>query len=78
MQVSALREIANDLPFFKTVGDREKLLGVIGALALQRISLSKASEIMAMEREAFLGLLDAMGVEYSYLEERDVEIERIW
>jgi len=31
MQVSPLREIANELPFFKTVDDREKLLGVVGA-----------------------------------------------
>lgn len=51
MQVSPLREIAKDLPFFKTVDDREMLLGVVGALVLRRISLSKASEIMGMERE---------------------------
>jgi hypothetical protein len=50
MQISPLREIANELPFFKTVDDREKLLGVIGALVLREISLSKASEIMGMER----------------------------
>jgi hypothetical protein len=51
MQISPLKEIANELPFFKTVNDREKLLGVIGALALRKISLSKASEIMGIERE---------------------------
>jgi len=50
MQISPLREIANELPFFKPVDDREKLLGVIGALVLRKISLSKASEIMGMER----------------------------
>jgi hypothetical protein len=50
MQISPLREIANELPFFKTVDDREKLLGVIGALVLRKIILSKASEIMGMER----------------------------
>jgi predicted HTH domain antitoxin len=78
MQISPLREIANELPFFKSVDDREKLLGVIGALVLRRISLSKASEIMGMEREPFLGLLDAMKLEYSYLEEQDVETEKKW
>jgi predicted HTH domain antitoxin len=78
MQVSPLREIAKDLPFFKTVDDREKLLGVVGALVLRRISLSKASEIMGMERERFLGLLDATGLEYSYLEDQDVNVERKW
>ena len=78
MQVSPLREIANELPFFKTVDDREKLLGVVGALVLRKISLSKASEIMGMERERFLGLLDAMKLEYSYLKDQDVEVERKW
>jgi predicted HTH domain antitoxin len=78
MQVSPLKEIAKDLPFFKTVDDREKLLGVVGALVLRRISLSKASEIMGMERESFLGLLDAMRLEYSYLEEQDIDVERKW
>ncbi len=78
MQISPLREIANELPFFKTVNDREKLLGVIGALVLRKISLSKASEIMGIERERFLGLLDGMKLEYSYLEDRDVEVEKKW
>lgn len=78
MDISPLREIANELPFFKSVDDREKLLGVIGALVLRRISLGKASEIMGMGREAFLGLLDAMKLEYSYLEEQDVETEKRW
>jgi len=78
MQLFPLREIANELPFFKTVDDREKLLGVIGALVLRRISLSKASEIMGMERERFLGLLDGMKLGYSYLEDQDVEMERKW
>ena len=76
MQASPLREIAKELPFFKSLDDREKLLGVLGALVLRRISLSKASEIMGMETEKFLGMLDAMNLEYSYLEEEDVEVER--
>lgn len=40
MQVSPLKEIAKDLPFFKTLDDREKLLGVLGALVLRRIKAS--------------------------------------
>ena len=72
MDVSPLKEIANELPFFKTVDDREKLLGVIGALVLRKITLGKASEIMGMEKERFLGLLDAMNLEYSYLEDQDI------
>ena len=33
-------------------------------------------EIMGMERERFLGLLDAMKLEYSYLEDEDVVVEK--
>ncbi|MCD4674709.1 MAG: hypothetical protein K8S18_01775 [Desulfobacula sp.] len=73
-----MREIANELPFFKTADDREKLLGVIGALVLRKISFSKASEIMGMEKERFLGLLDGMKLGYSYLEDQDVKIEKKW
>jgi predicted HTH domain antitoxin len=78
MELSPLKEIASELPFFKTVKEREKLLGVVGALALRHISLSKAAEIMGMGKEAFLELLDVMRVEFSYLEESDVEMERKW
>ena len=78
MESSALKEIASGLPFFKTQNEREKLLGVVGALVLRQISLSKAAEIMGMGKEAFLELLDAMRVEFSYLEESDVETEVKW
>ena len=78
MGTTSLREIADDLPLLKSSEEREKLLGVVGALVLRRVSLDKASEIMGMRREAFLGLLEALGVEYSYLEEGDVEAERAW
>ena len=78
MESSVLREISNGLPFFKTLDEREKLLGVVGALVLRQVSLSKAAEIMGMGKEAFLELLDAMRVEFSYLEESDVEAEVKW
>jgi predicted tellurium resistance membrane protein TerC len=78
MESSALKEISSGLPFFKTVNEREKMLGVLGALVLRQISLSKAAEIMGMGKEAFLELLDAMRVEFSYLEENDVETEGKW
>ena len=54
MESSALKDIASGLPFFKTLNEREKLLGVVGALALRQVSLSKAAEIMGMRKEAFL------------------------
>jgi len=57
--------------------EHKKLLEVVGALVSRKISY-KASEAMGMRREAFLRLLEALGVEYSYLEEEDVEAERTW
>ena len=78
MELSPLKGIASELPFFKTVNEREKLLGVVGALALRQASLSKAAEIMGIGKEAFLELLDTMRVEFSYLEESDVETEGKW
>ena len=78
MESSPLKAIASKLPFFKTVNEREKLLDVVDALVLRQLSLSKAAEIMGMGTEAFLELLDAMRVEFSYLEESDVETEVKW
>jgi len=73
-----LKEIASGLHFLKTLSEREKLLGVVGALLLRQVSLSKAAEIIGMGKEGFLELLDAMRVEFSYLEESDVETEVRW
>ena len=41
MELSPLKKIASELPFFKTVHERERLWGVVGALVLRQISLSK-------------------------------------
>jgi len=49
---------------------------VLGALTLRVISLEKASELIVMSKEAFLGLLEAAGVDFSCLDEEDVEVER--
>ncbi|MEN8693122.1 MAG: hypothetical protein ABF303_12665 [Desulfobacterales bacterium] len=78
MESSPLKEIASGLPFFKKVNEQEKLLGVVGAQVLRQVSLSKVAEIMGMGKEAFIELLDAMRVEFSYLEEGDVETKVKW
>ena len=78
MQIDELREVANELPFLKSGEDREKLLGVVGALVLRRISLDKAAEIMGMQRDVFLALLETTGVDYSCLEKADLKAEISW
>jgi len=49
---------------------------VVGALFARVISLRKAAEIMEMDTDVFLNLLDLLGLEFSYLSEADVAIER--
>ena len=41
MELPPLKEIASELPFFKTVKERERLLGVVGALVLRQVSPGK-------------------------------------
>ena len=78
MEIDELREVANELSFLNSGEDREKLLTVVGALVLRRISLVKAAEIMNMKRETLLTLLETVGAGYSYLEEEDLEAEKTW
>ena len=74
----ALKEIIETVPTFKTEEEKEKFLIVLGALSLRFISLAKASEIMGMDRYTFLKFLDAFGVDFSYLDFSDVEVENSW
>jgi len=74
----ALKEIIETVPTFKTEEEKEKFLIVLGALSLRLISLAKASEIMGMDRYTFLKFLDAFGVDFSYLDFSDVEVENSW
>ena len=71
-----LEEIIECVPIFKTKKEKEKLLIVLSSLSLGLISLSKACEIMDMDREVFLRLLDAINFDFSYLKENDIEIEK--
>ena len=78
MQIDSLKPIFDSFPLFKTVEEREKFLVIISALQLRLVSLAKASEIMNMSQDRFLGMLDALNIEYSYLSDDDVDIERSW
>lgn len=70
--------IAAELQIFQTVNQKENFLFVIGALLTKVISLQKAAEVMEMEPEMILQLLELMGIEFSYLSEDDISIERNW
>lgn len=73
---TAIKEVIKEIPFFKETEKKEDLLFLVGALTLRLISLKRASEIMEMDTESLLKLLDYLGVDYSYLEREDIEIER--
>jgi len=72
------KTIASELQVFKTVDQKENFLFLIGALHAKVISLQKAAEVMEMEPEMFLQILDLMGIEFSYLSENDVALEKNW
>jgi len=78
MTQQLFKTIASDIQLFKSVEEKERFLFVLGALISKIISLEKASEIMEMDREFFMKLLDLMGIDFSYLSDDDVEIEKSW
>lgn len=70
--------IAAQLQMFKEIEQKEQFLFVLGALIAKLISLHKAAEIMKLEPDFLLALLDLMGIEFSYLSEEDIELEKRW
>lgn len=73
-----LRSVASEIQLFDDVEQKETFLFVLGALFSRIISLKKAAEIMEMEPDAFLTLLELMGLEFSYLTTQDVALEKNW
>jgi predicted HTH domain antitoxin len=71
-----LENIANKVPMFKSLEQKQNFVEVIGALSLRLISLAKAAEIMKMEKEEFLTIIENYGYEFSFLDKSDIEIER--
>lgn len=70
------KPVALEVPLFKEIEQKEQFLFVLGALVTRLISLQKAAEIMEIEPDMFLKILELMGIEFSYLSENDVLIER--
>ncbi|WP_036489774.1 hypothetical protein [Myxosarcina sp. GI1] len=72
------QEIASNLQIFQKVEQKERFLFVVGALVSRVISLQKAAEMMELEVEVFLQLLELMGIEFYYLTDDDIALERSW
>jgi predicted HTH domain antitoxin len=78
MSQELLQNIATEFQLFNTLEQKENFLIVLGALTARLISLKKASEVLNLEPEAFLQILDLMGIEFSYLTEDDIAAEKTW
>jgi predicted HTH domain antitoxin len=78
MNRKVTQTIASEIQLFQTLDQKENFLFLIGALLARVISLKKASEIMQLEPSEFLKILDLMGIEFSYLAEEDIELEKSW
>lgn len=78
MPEKLLQNIAAEVQLFNTLEQKENFLFVLGALTARLISLKKASEILKLDPEAFLQILDLMGLEFSYLTEDDIATEKNW
>jgi len=68
----------NEKRLFQSVEQKENFLFLLGALLVRVISLKKAAEVMQLEPTEFLKILDLMGIEFSYLSEEDVVVEKSW
>lgn len=73
-----VQELIAETPFFQTIDRKETFLIVIGGLVARLISLEKAAELMDMSKDSLLGLLDSLGIEFSYLTETDIQSEKQW
>jgi predicted HTH domain antitoxin len=78
MPQELLQNIATEIQLFNTLEQKENFLIVLGALTARLISLKKASEVLELETEAFLQILDLMGIAFSYLAEDDIAAEKTW
>jgi predicted HTH domain antitoxin len=78
MEQELLKNIATEIHLFNTLEQKENFLIILGALTARLISLKKASEVLNLEPEAFLQILDLMGIEFSYLTEDDIAAEKTW
>ena len=78
MSQDLIQTIATEVQLFSTPEQKANFLLVIGALVSRLISLKKAAEVLNLDPEAFLVLLELMGIEYSYLTEMSIDQEMVW
>lgn len=70
------KEAMFNISFFKTTEEKEKFLTVLGAIVARVISLKKGSELLGIDSSTLLNILDSMEINFTFLEEEDIEIEK--
>ena len=78
MNTEFAQTIASEVQLFKGVEQKGNFLFLLGALVARVISLKKAAEVMHLEPAEFLKIINLMGIEFSYLSEEDVALEKSW
>lgn len=78
MNKKLTQTIASEIPLFQNIEQKENFLFLLGALLAKVISLKKAAEVMQLEPAEFLKILDLMVIDFSYLCEDDVALEKNW
>ena len=78
MNKELAQTIASEVQIFQNLEQKENFLFVIGALLARVISLKNAAEVMQLEKTELLKILELMGIEFSYLSEEDVALEKSW
>jgi predicted HTH domain antitoxin len=74
----AWREIAANVQIFPNIEQKERFLFIVGALTARVISLKKAAEVMEIETETLLQLLETINIDFSYLTDEDIALEKSW
>jgi predicted HTH domain antitoxin len=78
MNTELAQTIASEVQLFQSIKQKENFLFLLGALLARVISLQKAAEVMQLEPAEFLKIINLMGIEFSYLSEEDVILEKSW
>ena len=78
MNAELAQTIASEIQIFQNIKQKVFFLFLLGALLARVISIKKAAEVMQLEPGEFLKIINLMGIEFSYLSEEDVDVEKSW
>ncbi|NJF24318.1 hypothetical protein [Thermococcus sp. Bubb.Bath] len=67
--------IVFSFPLFKDYHEKERFLKVVGLLVSHQITFEKAAQLLGLKLEELSFLLDKLGIEYSFLDEEETELE---